>query len=60
MLVVGDKEKEAETVAVRTRGGEDLGVDAARCLRWSASQNEVARQSLIERDSQRWRHGSIF
>ncbi len=24
-LVVGDKEKQAETVAVRTRGGEDLG-----------------------------------
>ena len=24
-LVVGDKEKEADTVAVRTRGGEDLG-----------------------------------
>ena len=25
MLVVGDKEKEAGTVAVRTRGGVDLG-----------------------------------
>jgi threonyl-tRNA synthetase len=24
-VVVGDKEKQAETVAVRTRGGEDLG-----------------------------------
>ncbi len=27
-LVVGDKEKEAGTVAVRTRGGEDLGAMA--------------------------------
>jgi threonyl-tRNA synthetase len=24
-LIVGDKEQEAKTVAVRTRGGEDLG-----------------------------------
>jgi threonyl-tRNA synthetase len=24
-LIVGDKEQEARTVAVRTRGGEDLG-----------------------------------
>ncbi len=24
-LIVGDKEQEAQTVAVRTRGGEDLG-----------------------------------
>jgi threonyl-tRNA synthetase len=24
-LIVGDKELEADTVAVRTRGGEDLG-----------------------------------
>jgi threonyl-tRNA synthetase len=27
-LVVGDKEKQAGTVAVRTRGGEDLGAMA--------------------------------
>ena len=27
-LVVGDKEKQADTVAVRTRGGEDLGAMA--------------------------------
>jgi threonyl-tRNA synthetase len=27
-LVVGDKEKQAGTVAVRTRGGEDLGAVA--------------------------------
>ncbi|WP_390888227.1 His/Gly/Thr/Pro-type tRNA ligase C-terminal domain-containing protein [Burkholderia thailandensis] len=26
MLVVGDKEREAQTVAVRARGGIDLGV----------------------------------
>ena len=26
ILVVGDKEKQAGTVAVRARGGEDLGV----------------------------------
>lgn len=26
LLVVGDKEREAQTVAVRARGGDDLGV----------------------------------
>ncbi len=26
LLVVGDKEVETQTVAVRTRGGEDLGI----------------------------------
>ena len=31
-LIVGDKEMQAETVAVRTRGGEDLGAFALGCL----------------------------
>ena len=37
LLVVGDKEVETQTVAVRTRSGEDLGSisveEFARCLR---------------------------
>jgi len=31
-LIVGDKEQQAETVAVRTRGGEDLGAFALDTL----------------------------
>ena len=31
-LIVGDKEQQAQTVAVRTRGGEDLGAIALEAL----------------------------
>ncbi len=37
-LVVGDKEKQAANVAVRTRGGEDLGADDASTLSSPASK----------------------
>jgi threonyl-tRNA synthetase len=40
-LIVGDKEMQAETVAVRTRGGEDLGAFALDAL-LERLQNEVA------------------
>ena len=40
-LIVGDKEMQAETVAVRTRGGEDLGAFALDAL-FERLRNEVA------------------
>ena len=40
-LIVGDKEMQAETVAVRTRGGEDLGAFALDAL-LERLRNEVA------------------
>ena len=40
-LIVGDKEMQAETVAVRTRGGEDLGAFALDAL-LARLRNEVA------------------
>ena len=40
-LIVGDKEQQAETVAVRTRGGEDLGAFALDTL-LERLRNEVA------------------
>jgi threonyl-tRNA synthetase len=40
-LIVGDKEMQAETVAVRTRGGEDLGAYALDAL-LERLRNEVA------------------
>jgi threonyl-tRNA synthetase len=40
-LIVGDKEMQAETVAVRTRGGEDLGAYALDSL-LERLRNEVA------------------
>ena len=40
-LIVGDKEMQAETVAVRTRGGEDLGAFSLDSL-LERLRNEVA------------------
>jgi threonyl-tRNA synthetase len=42
-LIVGDKEMEARTVAVRTRGGEDLGAMALEAL-LARLQEEVAKR----------------
>ena len=46
LLVVGDKEKETNTVAVRTRSGEDLGSLSIDELS-NRLQNEVETRSLI-------------
>ncbi len=47
-LIVGDKELEADTVAVRTRGGEDLGSMHPRCLARRASdrRSRIADKAL--------------
>jgi threonyl-tRNA synthetase len=42
-LIVGDKEQEANTVAVRSRGGEDLGSMPIASL-LARLQDEVARR----------------
>jgi threonyl-tRNA synthetase len=43
-LIVGDKEQQAETVAVRTRGGEDLGAMSLEAL-LERLRKEVAARS---------------
>jgi threonyl-tRNA synthetase len=43
-LIVGDKEQQAETVAVRTRGGEDLGAMPLDALLERLRKEVVARQ----------------
>jgi threonyl-tRNA synthetase len=43
-LIVGDKEQQADTVAVRTRGGEDLGTMSLDALLERLRKEVVARQ----------------
>ena len=43
-LIVGDKELQAETVAVRTRGGEDLGAMPLEALLARLREEVAARR----------------
>ncbi len=43
-LIVGDKEQQADTVAVRTRGGEDLGAMSLEALLERLRKEVAARQ----------------
>jgi threonyl-tRNA synthetase len=43
-LIVGDKEQQADTVAVRTRGGEDLGAMTLEALLERLRKEVAARQ----------------
>ncbi len=46
-LIVGDKEQQAQTVAVRTRGGEDLGAMTLLALLERLQKEIVARQDVF-------------
>jgi len=52
MLIVGDKEKESQTVSVRTRGREDLGKMKIEEF-WSRIENEVKIPSTRSKPSRR-------
>ena len=47
LLVVGDKEVESQTVAVRARRGEDLGSMDLEALLANAPHHDVARRGRI-------------